>query len=235
MNFDFLFFFWREYKEEKRQREIDEMLPAALFQIASFPQGTPTERIFESIAEGDFGSLSREFSFALKQIRAGYSVREALGEMKKRNPSVLLRRACDLLLKAYRSGGDAGGMFKEIAEDIYSLHEIVRESAAALSLQKYTLLIGGAVLVPIVLGLLFNITSSLQQGFSEELLSMPSNPQLFQAVLWANQLYLVVFALVAGVFISRLEGKPGKAIVYFAAMAPLALILFNLVRGAIII
>ncbi|MFH1056906.1 MAG: type II secretion system F family protein [Candidatus Micrarchaeota archaeon] len=231
-----LLFFYKEYLIEKKQSEIDAFLPPALFQIASFPSSTPTEKTFDSIAKGDFGALSGEFALALKQIKTGYSVREALEEMKKRNSSLLLRRTCDLMLKSYRSGAKTSGeMFKDIAEDVYSLQEIVRETAASLSMQKYTLLIGGSVLVPIVLALLFNISASLQEGFSEDLLGFTANPALQNTILWANQLYLAIFALVASLFIARVEEKPRKAVLYFAVMAPLALILFNLVRGAIIL
>ena len=226
----------RGYEEEKRQREIDGFLTQALFQLASFPSNSPAEKMFGSIAEGDFGALGEEFAFTLKQIDAGFPVKRALGEMKKRNSSFLLRRACDLLLKFHRSGGkNSGAMFKDVAEDVYSLQEIVRETSSALALQKYTLLIGGSVLVPIVLALLFNISSSLNEGFSQELLDLKPDVQLQQTVLFSTQLYLCVFALVSSVFVARLEEKRGKALVYFAVMAPLSLLLFNLVRGAILI
>ncbi len=234
--FSFLENFAEDYKEEKRQREIDYFLPQALFQIASFPSNSPVEKIFDSIAKGDFGALSEEFELCLKQLHAGYPMEEVLKEMKKRNSSLLLQRACDLLSKFYRSGAkNSGEMFKDVAEDIYSLQEIVRETSSALALQKYTLLIGGSVLVPIVLALLFNISSSLSQGFSQELLDLKPDVQLQQTILFATQLYLGIFALVSSIFIARLEEKQEKALVYFAVMAPLSLVLFNLLRGAIII
>lgn len=226
----------KDYFKEKKQSEIEALLPQALFQIACFPSNTPVEKIFESIAKGDFGVLSAEFEFACKQLKAGYSVKDVLLEMKKRNSSLLLSRACDLILKFHRSGArDSGEMFKDVAEDVYSLQEIVRETASALSIQKYTLLIGGSVLVPVVLALLFNISSSLQEGFSIELLDLKPDLQLQQTVLVATQLYLVVFAFVASVFVARLEEKQNKTLVYFFLMAPLSLVLFNLVRGAILL
>jgi len=231
-----LLLFYKEYLLEKKQGEIDYFLPAALFQLASFPSATPVEKTFDSIAKGDFGVLSGEFAFALKQVRAGYSVRDALEQMKKRNSSLLLHRACDLVLKSYRSGAKSSGeMFREIAEDIYSLQAIVRETSSSLALQKYTLLAGGSILVPIVLALLFNVSSSLQEGFSQDLLGFQPNPQLQNTVLLSSQLYLAIFALVASLFTARLEEKPRKAVLYFSVMAPLSLVLFNLARGAIII
>lgn len=226
----------RDYAEEKRQGEIDYFLPQALFQIASFPSNSPIEKTFESIANAEFGALSEEFEIALKQIKAGYSVKEVLGEMKRRNSSLLLKRTCGLLLKFYSSGGkNAPEMFKDVAEDIYSIQEIVRETSSALALQKYTLLIGGSILVPVVLALLFGISSSLNEGFSQELLDLKPDLQLQQTILLSTQLYLGVFALVSSIFVARLEEKPGKALVYFALMAPLSLVLFNLLRGATII
>ncbi|HIH20141.1 TPA: type II secretion system F family protein [Candidatus Micrarchaeota archaeon] len=230
-----LYVFYKDYQIEKRQAEIEAALPSALFQIASFPSGSPFERMLESIGKSDFGPLGKEFAFALRQVRAGHSLREALLQIKQRNSSPLLHKACGLLLKAYASGSDASGMFKQIAEDVYSLQEISRETAASLALQKYTLLAGGSILVPLVLASLYNISSSLSQDFAGNLLDLPSNPGLQETVFWANQLYLGVFALVAGVFIARMESKPGKAVLYFAFMAVVSLILFNLLQGAIVI
>ncbi|MEM4255432.1 MAG: type II secretion system F family protein [Candidatus Norongarragalinales archaeon] len=225
-----------EYRKEKRQKEIDDLLPQALFQIASFPSNSPIEKMLEAIAQSDCGALSEEFALALERIRTGYSVRQALDEMKKRNSSMLLQRACDLVLKFYSSGAsNSGKMFKEVAEDVYSLQEIVRETSSALALQKYTLLIGGSVLVPMVLALLFNISSSLQEGFTVELLDLKPDLRMRETVLLATQAYLIVFAFVSSVFVARLEEKTKKALLYFSVMAPLSLFLFNLVRGAILL
>ena len=89
--------------------------------------------------------------------------------------------------------------------------------------------------MPVILALLYSASASLQQSFAEDVLEMHSDPALQQAVLFGNQAYLAIFALVASVFIARSEEKPRKAVLYFAVMLPLSLLLFNLVRGAIII
>lgn len=230
-----LLFFYAEYKVERRQSQIDDMLPAALFQISSFPKSAPFETIFRSISNSGFGALSEEFAKANRQIAAGVPVNATLESMQKRNSSALLRRMCSMLGKFHRSGADASTAFKETAEDVYSLQEIIRETAASLSLQKYTLLLGGSILVPIILALLYSTSSSLEGNFGQNLLDFKPDGGLKEAVLLANQAYLAIFALVSSVFIARSEEKPRKAVLYFGAMAPVSLLLFNVARGAIII
>lgn len=231
-----LLFFYGEYSLERRRSEIDYFLPSALFQLSSFPPSTPMEKLFECVARGNFGALSEEFDLALRQLNAGHSVKKTLEGIKARNSSLLLSRSCDLLLEHYRSGAKGSSeMFRDVAEDVYSLQEIVRETSSSLSLQKYTLLAGGSVLVPLLLALLFNISSSLEQGFSRDLLGFAPNPGLQETILLSTELYLGIFALVSGVFIARMEEKPAKALLYFVFMCLVSLALFNIVRGAIII
>lgn len=231
-----MLFLYGEYAREKRRAEIEYYLPSALYQLAFYPPSTPIEQTISSLGRSDFGALGEEFALASRHVDAGHSVPRALEMLKKRNSSLLLDRACDLLALHYRSGSiESGETFKDVAEDVSSLQEIVRETTASLSLQKYTLLIGGSVLVPVVLALLFNVTSSLQEGFSNELLGLASSAGLQKTVMQSTQLYLGVFALVSSVFIASLEEKPSKALVYFAFMAPLSIALFNLALGVILV
>jgi len=226
-----LYFFY-EYREVRKTREIEEALPAALFQIASFPRRTSMEKIIRSIAKADYGELSRAFARAERLVNAGMSVPEALEELQKRNRSLLLDRAVSLLLEAYKSGADMGNAFKEVAEDIFDLQSARKEAASALALQKYTLLAGGCLLVPIILALVLNIVGGL--GFDYGL-GMGASPaerkEVYETAIWAGQAYLAIFACIASVFAAVQEGQAKKAVLYFVLLAPLSLLLFNAVRG----
>ena len=232
------YYFYLDYAESKRQLEIEEHLPSALFQIASFPKRASMERMLESVAKSDYGPLSEEFARALKQIRSGSPVSQALDQMRSRNNSLLLNRAVSLLLSAYKSGADLSRAFKEVAEDVFQLQSLVKERRGALAMQKYTLLAASAFLVPAILGLLLNIVSSLQSAFSSETLgiSSVSNAQaLLDAVVLGNVVYLGFLAIISSVFIASSEGDVKKSVLYVAFLLPLSLLVFSMVRGASII
>ena len=225
-------YFFFEYREARKTREIEESLPAALFQIASFPKRTSMEKIIRAIAKADYGELSRAFSKTERLVNAGMSVPDAFEELKKRNKSVLLNRAVSLLLEAYKSGADMDAAFKEVAEDIFDLQSARKEAASTLALQKYTLLAGGCLLVPIILALVLNIVGGLGFDYGIGMGASPAERQaVYETSIWAGQAYLVIFCCIASVFAALQEGQAKKAVLYFALFAPVSLLLFNAVRG----
>ncbi|MCX6767535.1 MAG: type II secretion system F family protein [Candidatus Micrarchaeota archaeon] len=225
-------YFFDEYNAAKKTREIEETLPAALFQVASFPKRTSMERIIRSLAKSDYGELSAEFAKTERLVNAGMSVPDALEELKKRNKTLLLDRAATLLIEAYNSGADMSKAFREVAEDVFDLQSVRKEAASAVALQKYTLLAGGCVLVPIILALVLNIVGALD--FDEGLgfgAGAAERRELYATALWASQTYLVIFAAIASAFVATQEGQAKKAVIYFAFLAPITLLLFTAVRG----
>lgn len=227
-----LFYFFLDYLRAKRIREIEHQLPNALYQIASFPKGTPMEEIIKSVAESDFGPLSWEFKRAEMEVMAGASVTEAFEKTWERNPSPLLRRTLSLLCESYRNGADLELVFKELADDAFELQSISAETAAALSLQKYTLLVGGCIIVPFILALLLSIVSSLDLNFGELPSPAGSRSHLVEAIVFSTQIYLMIFSFLASYFVSLIEANRKKTVLYFAVLFPLSLIVFNLVKAA---
>ena len=234
-----LWFYW-DYVREKRLKEIDAALPGALLQAASFPKRASMEKIIEALANGGHGELSKEFEKTLRQIENGSSVPRALEGFTERNPSLLVRRSVDLLLASYERGVDLAPAFREVAEDAFDLQAISRENAAAGALQKYTLLAGGAFLVPAILGVLLNLVASLGVGgyasFGEAegaaaQAALAQRAAVQSAVVVGAQAYLVIFAALAGAFVASTEGARRKAVLYFAFMAPCALIVFHALQA----
>lgn len=215
---------------EKRTEEIEVRLPDALLQASSFPRGTPTEKAIRSIADSDYGPLSEEFSLAHKQISSGADVPSSLRAMADENDSVLLSRVCELLSQAYSFGGDMHRAMKETAEDMLSIFSIVRERESLLALQKYTLLFGGAVMVPLVLGSIASVVSGLETSGLEAISSTTPEQRagLMSASVGATQAYLVIYSLLASLFISQLSGSWRSFAPYFVSMAAVALLVYNI-------
>lgn len=206
-------------------REIDSALPSVLFHIASMPSGTPIEKILSEIANAKYGALSKRFLFCSKEISRGFSVSSSLARLSKKNDSKAFQFVSYLLLEHYKKGSDITSSFREIASDLLEFQSIERETISSLSLQKYTLLASACFLVPAILGILFNFSSSLDFELSPFIITSQEN--LYQAVLFSNQLYLVEFSVITSLFISLQEGNKRKAIFYVLLILPISLIIFN--------
>jgi len=223
-----LLYFYALYSIEQRMKSIERHLPDALFQAASLQKGMPIERIFSSISSSGYGPLSEEFGIAAREIKGGGSVSSALASMSKRNGSVLLERANNLLLQGYESGADMYSAFRETADDILSVFSLVRERASSLSMQRYTLLLGGAVIVPLILGTSMHFVSGLSSGFG---VFSPPSSDLYETSVAAVQIYLFIYAVLASVLIAQQEGEGRKALVYFLFIAPTAYALLSISRS----
>jgi pilus assembly protein TadC len=220
------------YKIEARAKEIEEYLPDALFQVAAFEKGVPIERIIENIARSDYHSLSEEFSIASQQIESGMSVTKALSTITKRCSSKLLERVISLLNQCYRIGKDTQIAVRETAEDIFEMLMLIKEQAALLAIQRYTILIGGCILIPIILAFVITIISSLgyQGGVGFSKITESERQLLIETSTTVVQYYLTFYVLIASIFISYQEGKTRKFIIYFLIFLLISLSLFNFTK-----
>ncbi|MBI5159751.1 type II secretion system F family protein [Candidatus Micrarchaeota archaeon] len=219
-----------QYKVEQRNAELERFLPDALFQASSLQKGIGIEKTIQSIAKSQYGALSKEFTYAHNQTQAGASPQKTLLQIAERNNSLLLERSMELLARGYSTGADMQHALKETADDIFTIFSIVRERAASLAIQKYTLLLGGGIIVPIILGTTFTLVSSLDYTALEMMTNTPAAEKtaFLETTKTATQAYLATFAALAAVFIAQQEGSAKRAIVYFLFLAPLALLLYNL-------
>jgi len=214
------FYFLLQFLSDERIRSIENSLPHALFHAASFPPNFPFEKIMKSIGQGKYGELSKEFMKVHREINGGGSVSEALRAMALRNSSILVNRAIELIRLSYIGGQDIAKGMKETADDIFSLFAVVRERKSILAMQKYTLLFGGAIIIPIVMG----SVSGVMREF-------PENVEMFEAGVQSMEIYLVIYALLSSLVVAYQEDQAKKFFLYFAALAPLSLILFNLAKS----
>ncbi len=232
-----LLYFCLDYARSQKTRELENNLPHALFQLASFPKRTPMEKMVSSIAEGDFGELSSEFKKIHGRISAGQSVSGALHASAKTASSPIYSRAIKLLHEGYESGADLSDALRTLAEDTLETHSIAQENASAMAMQKYTILTGACIIVPAVLAMLLSLVATLSLDFAptnEEgdfSTTKPAPQELLGAFEFSMQAYLAIFSATAAIFAAFTENAPKKAAMYFALILPLALFAFNAARA----
>ncbi len=155
-------YFYKEFVEQKKISELEQELPSALLQIASYPPQTPFEKIIEDLSDGN-RQVNKEFSKILSSINAGESVGAALDASKRETKSRLFERSLELLSSAYETGADLSNSFKEIAEYALELSSIEKDRKSTLAIQKYTLL-AAVFLVPALIAIVFALVAKLDSS-----------------------------------------------------------------------
>ncbi|MCS7109565.1 MAG: hypothetical protein NZ903_02080, partial [Candidatus Micrarchaeota archaeon] len=140
---------------------------------------------------------------------------------------LLLDRVVSLLIQCYKTGRDVHQAIKETAEDIFELNMLKREQASSMALQKYTIILGGGIFVPIIMSVILNIIAGIQP-LDTNPATLKIREELLNTSTQAMQVYLVIYVLLSSLFVAIQEGRIRTFIWYFLLMLPVSLILFNL-------
>jgi len=189
------------YLASRRRKSAEKFLPDSLMQASS----ESIDAAISSICLSGYGDLSKQFSFAEKQISVGQNIPLALAGIWKRLGSKFAKRACDLLSCAYETGADLGEAMRSTADDLIRASAAEKEKSALLAVPRYTIF-AGLVLVPFIL--------------SRAVAAFGSFPQ--HALLE----YLVIFSFFSALFLAVQEAEPRKAVLYAPIFIPLAILVF---------
>jgi len=227
-------YFYKLYLFEARKKKIEDEVPDLLLLASSLPEKTRVEKLVSFMAETSEGPLGEEFKKAKSEIKAGVNLEAALENIKKRNKSLALNRAIDLLLNALNSGAKMNTVFRETAEDFIETNSILRERSANTTIEKYTLLLAGGIIVPLILGLLAGMVSGFNFSSISELgigISEAERNSIVEASLLGNLIYIVEYALIASAFVAFQEGGQKKTVLYAVLLVPISLIVYFIGKG----
>lgn len=224
---------FEKYREKKRNAEIEKYLVGAMYQTSSLSAFTPIEEIFKTLADSNYGPLSKEFGKVYNEIKKGASVEDAIESMIKRNNSKALKRALNLFVVGYKTGANISDALKEVADDTAETLGIVQERAAAMTIEKYTLF-AGAIIVPLILGAMISLIQGLDIGSLADFglgTSTLERTLILENATIGNNIYIAVYAVLASVFVGLQENKIENALVYLCILLPCSLFLFNLMTS----
>ncbi|MBI5149134.1 type II secretion system F family protein [Candidatus Pacearchaeota archaeon] len=103
----------------KKTRDIDKnLLPALRALLIQLNSGLTFFDAIKNISKGKYGTISKEFGKAIKEMEAGVPVVEALEKISFENPSIFFRRVLWQLITGMHAGSDISSILKEI---IYAL------------------------------------------------------------------------------------------------------------------
>lgn len=222
-----------DFLARQRSSAIDRALPDALYNASSVAGFSAFEEVLEALSRGS-GPLAAEFAAVRNGVSLGRSPPDALHAAGRRNDSRSFRRVCGLLAAGYAMGADMAAALREAADDISETASAVRERAAGLAIEKWTLLLAGGVVVPFTLGMMVSLTSSLDLGALSDFgvgLDVGQKAELHSAAVLGNEIYLAAYSLLAAVFVAHLEGKAERALPYSLILVPASSIIFNLAKS----
>lgn len=224
-----LSYFYPRYEDRKRIREMEKEIVPCLYHASSVASFKPTEKVLKTISHGH-RELSKEFKKAHREIETGSSVKKALKRMKERVDSDLVKRTVEVLVTGHESGADLSKALEETAEEAAQLYKVKRKREVASTVEKYTLLLAGGVIVPLLLGSLISVIGSLNfTGLSsmEIGLSQGVKEAIRRNSVLGNQLYIGVYSVLASFFVAYQEKKIERGLVYMAILLPVSILLFN--------
>jgi len=201
--------------------EMEEQLSSMLLAGAAEKKFSLEKMLIDS-SNSPSKLLSVESKYALNQIKAGANPIDVLKKWQESTPSLLLIRALKLVLIGYVSGGNMQKALRSAAEDILISFNLARERSALISLQTYTLLAAGAILVPIILSISISfadqlINLSIPSEFN--LFSKASQNQLIESTKIAIPVYLFINSALVGFAVSSFQNAKQKFIFYFILIA----------------
>jgi len=204
------------YKQEKTKREIEKELIKKLYKISSLIDIINFDSIFDNISDKTI--LGIEFHKIQNQISSGMCTIKSLKKSKTRMKNKYYSSAIDLLINIYETGSEGSEILLGLAEKITKEQLIEKEKQTNLLIQKYTL-ISSIFIVPIILGSMISVISSLNFSFLE-------NTQ--QISIDANYIYIVLNATITSLFLGKLENSKFKILLYAMFFAIISICLFML-------
>ncbi len=217
---------WQELRFEQRTRKIEQQVPDSLILFASLPIHTPFEQAIEILSNSSQEPIRSEWVRVHRHIQKSGNVIKALEKFGEGMNSSIISRCMHLFERGYESGASIHGAAASLAHDLLVHQAHFQERSATLLVEKYTLLLAGGILVPVLLGVLVGVVEKLPFHLLTE--NAATHQALFSAALISIRGYLGIYAALAGIFVGMQENRKWKMSVYVLVLVPLAQIAYQL-------
>ena len=189
--------YYPQIKEQRSYSDLNQELPYALRHMGiELKSGKGLHDTLLSIRNANYGSLSKELTRVLEEIRYGKSTEDSLLEMTHRVKSEGLSRAVHQIISTLRVGGNLSNSLDIIAKDI-SFDMQIRLKEYSQKLNSFILIYTFIAILAPVISLIMLMAGSTVMG------DIIPTEMLFVV-------YTIFFPLIVvfmGLFIKKLEPK----------------------------
>lgn len=190
------FFYIKTYPKlviRKKVMDLERNLIYAVRHIyVQVTSGVPIFDAMLSVSEANYGTISKEFKIAVRNVNTGQPIEKALDDLALRNPSQYFRRTLWQISNGIKSGSDIGNILRNITDYISSEQKILIKLYGS-QLNPLTLLYMMAGIVIPSLGITFLVVLSSFSG-------IPVTETMF----WIILAFLLVFQFM---FLGMIKSK----------------------------
>ncbi len=208
---------FKQLQQQKQIAKIEESLPELLFKLSNLTNVSFEE--FLQFASSTQSAAAFPFKKATELIKRGMPVELAI-TTSFASGSQTISKTGALLCKVYENGNSSLAILKCFAINLSKMVEAKKQAKADSSIQKYSILIAAAFLVPFIIAMISSIATK-----ATVLLPQQNNP-LSVVVILSIHIYLLLFSLLSAKFLARQFSTHFFA--FFSITAPLAILVFNL-------
>ncbi|MDO8428685.1 MAG: hypothetical protein Q7S92_05730 [Candidatus Diapherotrites archaeon] len=231
VGFSIVNYSWIEYKKEQTQRKLRNESLEFLLEANLFSENMSVEQMIYEFAKNE-NNLGKEFKQAQIELEKGNSVEQVLKNLKKRNGHSI-ERLIELMEWAQISKVSQKAFRLAAAQELEQ-KSVETEGKSIQWIQKYTILLAAAILVPGILGMMASTVhtlGNLNLNFLGIENSSGNQTEITQTAVQAAQAYIAVNALMCSYFLGIQEGQKKKWIIYALSTLPIAFTVFYWIQG----
>ncbi|MDP3742023.1 MAG: hypothetical protein Q8R15_01780 [Candidatus Micrarchaeota archaeon] len=210
---------WKEFQKQKQNNEVDKTLPEVLIHIATLPPSADFHSILEEAATMKLPA-ALPFHHCKELIKKGCPVEIAVSTAFA-NFSPVAKKTGELLYSLYTSGNSLLPNLTEFGTEMSKQRELKESLKADASIQKYSILVSSAFLVPFIIALIYSVSSK-----AASILPTSTAVVSTEAIVLAINIYLILFSFISARFISRQFST--HFITFFSITGPVSLLVFNI-------
>ncbi len=211
----------------KEEKEIRKHLPQAIYQTASMVTFADYEETVKAVAESGYGALSKEFEKISKSIKNN-GFESSMKQAINRTNSKELREFLEILLTGYETGEDIHNALIKTADSILSKKVIEEQQAASTLIQKYTIILSSAFIVPMLLGVVVSLVKGINMAGLFEI-SAQLKKEALSLMITADYAYVAANYLISTVFAAVLGNE--KNLLKYLPLVIIPIAVFTLAKG----
>ncbi|GEM_PF-6974454 len=201
---------------EMKRARLKKELPSIALEISTLWGILPMDEILIRVKNKELNKVGKAIKAGVPPIKAFEGTSRELDPIVK------------LLKNGYKTGGDISLAMRHLAEDLAEEEGIKEEINSSLSVEKLTM-IGGTIVIPFVLG----ITNSLARSLDYSGLSIigKGTIETSRMAFIGNSIYVIEYAIIAGLYLGLVEGNMKKSLLYSTALALVSFFIYNIALG----
>lgn len=230
--------FWMDFfKEQKRQKEIEEkFLELVRALVGTVKSGIPIPLALRQTADKDYGALTKYTKKLAYQLEWGMPVHDALLTFSKDTGNMVIKRSVSIVLEAEKSGGDIENVLESVTDSVIHVKKMKAERRA----ETYSQMVQGYLVFFIFIGIMLLLQLKLfplLQGMSGTMTSGLGNMDVLGGVFSQGEtanMDMIFFSLLmiqgffAGIMIGKFsEGTLKQGLIHSLILMTLAALIIT--------